>query len=330
MTSLLERKLIVVTGKGGAGKTTIAAALGLLSARRGRRALVAELGDQRRLPGLYGDSSAQRAGVETELSENLWGTTIDPNRALIEWLRAIGGRIPARVLAASNSFQYFAAAAPGARELLSIVKLRELCGRYDHVVLDAPATGHALALLGSARTFASIVRTGPLSEQARRARALLEDPSHSGYLAVALGTEMAVTETLELERGLSRTLGRSLEAVVVNGSLPRRFTREELARIATSDGRVRNTGGRATGVTPRGAPQNTQRGDIAHRAARMAIVAHERARLQSNQIARLRRGLSASGSEAPPVVLTVPFLYQAELDLAALADIAARIERRLG
>src|ERR1700729_1834039 len=217
MASLLERKLIVVTGKGGTGKSTVACALGLIGARRGLRTLVAELGDQQRIPELFEATGGGTERLDTEhtkaqrhdaehmdpdrpdylrhgrhtgilrLQESLWSTSIDPDRALIEWLQTLAGRITGRLLAASNTFHYFAAAAPGAKELVTMVRVRELCeGRdaakhgsrnssheqrdpapYDLVILDAPATGHALALLRSPQTFASIVRVGPLAEQAQ-------------------------------------------------------------------------------------------------------------------------------------------------------------------
>src|SRR6202167_2172710 len=232
--SILERKLVIVTGKGGVGKTTIAAALGLAAAERGLRTIVVELGDQRRLPALLsgepphgrGDPLRQsEAGGETVLGENLWGVTIDPDRALLEWLQALGGRVPGRVLAGSSTFQYFAAAAPGAKELVSMVKIWELtqgerwrrrATGYDLVVLDGPATGHALGMLSSPQTFGAIARVGPIAGQAQKVGALLENPARTSYLAVAQGTEMAVTETLELTDGLHRHLGRELDAVIVN------------------------------------------------------------------------------------------------------------------
>jgi anion-transporting ArsA/GET3 family ATPase len=91
---VLERKLVVVTGKGGVGKTTIACALGLAAAERGLRTIVVELGEQRRLPALLADASRREngrspkesdAGEETSLGEHLWSVTIDPDRALLEW-----------------------------------------------------------------------------------------------------------------------------------------------------------------------------------------------------------------------------------------------------
>jgi hypothetical protein len=311
MTPLLARRLIVVTGKGGAGKTTIATALGLLAARQGRRTLVAEVGERQHIPGLLGRPEPAQAGIEVDLAPGLSGISIDPDRALADWLRALGGRVSARVLLSSNTFQYFVAAAPGAREVLSMVKLLELSenedrpGRkrkgdaYDLVILDAPATGHALALLSSPRTFAGLARVGPIAAQTRLVSDLLKDPERSGYVAVAQGTEMAVAETLELREGLHSELGRELDLVVANAALPRRFDERELSRIAAVSGSHPTT--RAASVA--------------------AHAVHQRGRAQNNQLARMRRHHEH--------VLRVPFVFAAGLDEAALQRLADRLEREL-
>jgi anion-transporting ArsA/GET3 family ATPase len=324
MTSLLERKLLVVAGKGGVGRTTIASAIGLLAAGRGLRTLVVEVAHQDRLPELFG-LAAQGPGIETELREGLWSLSIDSDRALLEWLQALGGRVSGRLLASSSTFQYFTAAAPGAKELVSMVKIWELTqgkrrhGRtvgYDLVVLDAPATGHALGLLQSPRTFGAIARVGPIAAQARQVQELLEDPARCGYLAVAQGTEMAVIETVELDAGLRRELDRRLHAVIVNAVLPRRFTGPELARLAQlSDG--------VSARPPRTrASRHRPASDSLIRSATLAARAvHQRARYQHNQIARLRRRRFD--------VVSIPFQFGAELDLPALTRIAEHLSRRL-
>jgi anion-transporting ArsA/GET3 family ATPase len=307
MQSLLDRKLVFITGKGGVGKTTMAAAVGMLGARAGRRTVVVEVGEQSRLTDLYGIPTPE-PGVETGLEPGLSSISIDPDRALLEWLQALGGRVSGRVLASSGTFQYFAAAAPGAKELVSMVKIWQLTrggGRrrstgHDLVVVDAPATGHALGMLRSPQTFGSIARVGPIAGQTRHVRDLLEDRERTAYLAVALATEMAVTEALELQEGLQAQLARGLDAVLVNGLLPRRFSPAELERIE----------GLAGG----------SRGVIAG-AARVARTVHDRARFQHNQLARLRRRSFE--------VLGVPFVWGARLDLEAVQGIAGRLERKL-
>jgi anion-transporting ArsA/GET3 family ATPase len=308
MASLLHRKLLVLTGKGGVGKTTVSVALGLIAAERGLRTIVVEVGEQRRLAELFGVSPVQ-AGAETELRENLWSVSLDPDRALLEWLQSIGGRVSGRVLASSGTFQYFAAAAPGAKELVSMVTIWKLtqdgrgrgkgAGGYDLVILDAPATGHALGLLHSPQTFGAIARVGPIASQTRQVGELLADPARSGYLAVALPTEMAVTEALELQDGLHRQIDRSLDAVIVNGTLPRRFSAAELARIDDLD------------------PSEA----VTRSAALAAHAVHDRANFQHNQLARLRR----RDFEVHPI----PFLFVPELDLHAVERIAGHLSKQL-
>jgi anion-transporting ArsA/GET3 family ATPase len=218
----------------------------------------------------------------------------------------LGGRISGRILATSGTFQYFAAAAPGAKELVSMVKLWELAeskrkrgaaAGYDLVVLDGPATGHALGMLESPRTFGAIARVGTVAAQTERVHAFLADPARTGYVAVASASEMAVSETIDLQQGLDRRLGRELDAVVVNAVLPRRFSEAELEAVE-------------------------RLGDpLARSAARAARSVHERARYQRNQITRLRRRRFT--------VLAVPFQFRSELDLAAVRRVAEHLGRSL-
>jgi Anion-transporting ATPase len=335
MASLLHRKLLVLTGKGGVGKTTISAALGLIAAERGLRTIVVEMGEQRRLAELFGVSPEQ-AGAETELRENLWSVSLDPDRALLEWLQSLGGRVSGRLLASSGTFQYFAAAAPGAKELVSMVTIWKLTeggrgrgrrpGGYDLVILDAPATGHALGLLHSPQTFGAIARVGPIASQTKKVGELLADPTRSGYLAIALPTEMAVTEALELQDGLHRQIDRSLDAVVVNGTLPRRFSAVELARIDSLDGGAPSVGGAPPDLGKGGKRRDRSAepwaGDTVLRSAALAAHAvHDRASFQHNQLARLRR----RDFEVHPV----PFLFVAELDLPAVERIAGHLSKQL-
>ena len=328
MTSLLERKLLVVTGKGGVGKSTVAAAVGLLAAERGARVIVVEVGDQARLPELYGVESTE-AGVEIELERRLFSISIDPDRALLEWLQKLGGRVSGRLLASSSTFQYFAAAAPGAKELVSMVKIWELtqgqrwrrgAAPYDLVVIDGPATGHALGMLRSPSTFGAIARVGPIAGQSEQVRELLADPTSSGFLAVAQATDMAVSETLELRDDLHQHLDRVLETVVVNGILPQRFTVAELGRIA----RLNGSGAQAEEPEERSTGKRsaaTEGAAVVRSAALAARAVHDRAGFQHNQLARLRR----RGFE----VLGVPFVFAAELDLAAVRRIAERLGQKM-
>ena len=196
-----------MTGKGGVGKTTVAAAIGLAAAEAGRRTIVCEVAEQDRVSRAF-----RREGVtaetEVQLAENLWAITIDPTEALREWLaKQLGGGAPLRLMTRSHAFQYFVAAAPGAKELITIAKVWELAQpsrwdarnrTYDLVVVDAPASGHGLAMLTTPRTFGEIARVGPIRRQATKIQEMLGDGERTGYVAVALPEEMPVVETLEL------------------------------------------------------------------------------------------------------------------------------------
>ncbi len=324
MAALLDRRLLVVTGKGGVGKTTIAAALGLMAAEQGRRALVVELGHQSRLPEIFGLEAGEQ-GTPTRLLAGLSSLTVDPDRALLEWLQALGGRVSGRILASSGTFQYFAAAAPGARELVAMIKVWRLTqgkgAKADLVILDAPATGHALGLLRSPHTFGAIARVGPVARHAEQVGQLLGDPARSAYLGVALPTEMAVTEALELQDGLQAALGRDLEDVVVNGLLPRRFQAAELdrAELALQDELAPS---HPAGARPRGArTRDPDEAALLRAALDAAREAHDRGAFQHNQVARLRRrGFQTIGT---------PFLWHGATDAEAVRTIAGRLAQGL-
>src|SRR3954467_7624918 len=231
--SLLDKSLVYVTGKGGVGKTTVAAAIGLAAAARGRQTIVCEVAEQHHMSEVF---SVAGEDNEIRLADGLYGVSIDPQRALQEWLgRQVGGAA-LKVLTRSHAFQYFVAAAPGAKELITIAKVWEMAQgtrwtssnrTYDTVVVDAPASGHGLAMLRTPGTYGSIARVGPIQRQAHKVRDMLRDRERTGYVAVALPEEMPVNETLELEDKLRDTVGAELDAIVVNGVYPERFNGEE-------------------------------------------------------------------------------------------------------
>ncbi|HUA11364.1 MAG TPA: ArsA family ATPase [Solirubrobacteraceae bacterium] len=308
MNGLLGRELVVLAGKGGVGRTTTAAAVGVVASERGARTIVVEVGEQARVPALLGARPAE-LGETVRLTPSLAAMTIDPDRALLRWLQKVGGRAAGRLLASSSTFQYFAAAAPGARELVVMVAIWQLTAaspergeHFDLVVVDAPASGHALAMLGSPATFGSIARVGPIAHHSEEVTRLLGDELRSGYLAVTLADEMAVTETLELRDALAAKLGRDLDGVIVNQLLPRRFSDSELER--------------AEALRPRGATASAVRA-----AVRAARDVETRARTQQSHLRRLR----ASGLD----VVTVPFLWSEEVGREEVDAIAARLARRL-
>jgi anion-transporting ArsA/GET3 family ATPase len=298
---LSDKRLLFVTGKGGVGKSTVAIALGIAAARRGGRTIVAELSGQARAAGAFG--VAATPGRELELEPGLFAISVDVPTAMEEYLHERAGRI-GDLLAASRAFHAFAAATPGMRELLAIGKVWELAqdrrrvpgGRpYDLVIVDAPATGHALGALRAPRTFAEIARIGPIANQGRQIAATLSDPAQTGVVAVALPEEMPVSETLVLQRRLRDELGLELAQVVLNACLPERIGPRQAQTLRTAIERAR---------TP-----------LVAAALRAAASEHARAALQDEQRARL-----AAGAGLEPLAL--PYLFGPELDRPALATLA--------
>jgi anion-transporting ArsA/GET3 family ATPase len=302
MPSLLDRRLVVVTGKGGVGKTTVAAALGLVAARAGKRTVICEVAEQERLSDLFGVDGAGHE--ERELAPNLHTVSVDPDLAKEEWLRyQLKSGTLAGVLGGSSVFRYLSAAAPGLSELVTMGKVWDLAqlerrtggSVFDLAIVDAPATGHGVAMLRAPSTYASVARVGPIRRQALQIDAFLRDRARTGVMVVAAPEEMPVNETLDLEERLRDEMAMAIDLAVVNAVYPERFTRAEAERLRASrkDGPVR-----------------------------AALAEHERVRGQRAQLRRLRRGLDAP-------VATLPFCFEPELGLAQLEELARRLERAL-
>jgi anion-transporting ArsA/GET3 family ATPase len=300
---LSSKRLLVVTGKGGVGKSTVAAALAIAAARRGRQTIVAEVAARSDVASLLGVSGAA-PGREVELAPGLHHVSIEPQGALAEYIRdEVPGRVPGMILARSRAFDVLATATPGMRELLTVGKVWELGQRprrtpgarsYDLVILDAPASGHAAALLGAPRTFASIANVGPVARQGAAIDRMLRDRRFTGVIAVATAEQMAVSETLELRRTLAESLEIALEGVVVNRVLPARFSAADTRKLAS-------------------APD-----DPPVRSARWFAA---RARAQRAQMARLRRGVRGVPS------MTLPFLFGDDLGQTEVEALARKLQR---
>jgi anion-transporting ArsA/GET3 family ATPase len=311
VAELLDKRLLFVAGKGGVGRTTVAASLGLLAARRGKRTIVVEVAGQERV-----SKSFRHAGVgyrETELAENLYAISIDPDKSLEEFLvDQVGSKRLAGLLFHNRIFEYFAAATPGLRELVTIGKVWELAllerrrrgdTPYDLVILDGPPTGQGLGMLRTPQTFADVARVGPVRKKALIIDAFLRDPAQTGVVTVALPEEMPVNETVEFGDRLRDQMGYEPGLVVMNALLPDRFSAEDAEAIE----RVNGDGG-----------------DPAVAAAlRVALSEHRRSAAQGAQLARLEDGVG----EVPVVLL--PFLFDTDLGLDEWEELSRDLEEHL-
>ena len=200
---LTASRILIVAGKGGTGKSTVARALAVCAARRGLRTLLVALdGVTPLVPPTPGLDILQ----------------LTPGRALAEHLEGRGLGLVSRRLANSGLVELVASTAPGIDDLLVLGRIKSLArgGGHDIVVVDGPAVGHALDMLRAPARLAAAVTGGPIAQQAAEAAAMLADPSMCRIVLVTTPAVTPVQETTEAARALWEGTSSTLAAVVVN------------------------------------------------------------------------------------------------------------------
>ena len=225
---LLNRQLLFVTGKGGVGKTTVAAAIAQLAAQQGKRTLVCEMDAKGALAAAFDCSPFPYAAKQ--IDSNLFGMAMNTEDSLREYLKLFV-RIPfvGRIGPLARTFDFVADAAPGVKEILAIGKLcYEVRERtYDLVVVDAEASGHIVGQIGAPRVISELVQVGLVREQTKWMLDILEDPALTGLVTVTTPEEMPVNETIELIARVREQTKVDLAGIIVNRVLPALFgTRE--------------------------------------------------------------------------------------------------------
>ena len=228
MTDLFDLDLLFVTGKGGVGKTTVAAALAEVAARRGQRVLVCEMDAKGALATAF--EVAELSFETTEVAPNLHAMSMSTEDSLREYLR-LYVKIPliGRLGVLASTFDFVADAAPGVKEILAVGKLCwEVKERnYDLVVVDAEASGHVVSQIGAPRVIADLVQVGLVREQTQWMLDILEDPERTGVVVTTTPEEMPVIESIELLQRLTAETGTHAAAIVANRVLPAMFDRTE-------------------------------------------------------------------------------------------------------
>ncbi len=228
---LNDKRLIVVTGKGGVGKTTVAAALALQSAKEGKRTLVCEVNTRERISGLLG--KPETGPNVTAIDENLWAVDVRPHEAMREYaLMLLKFESIYNAVFENRVVRYFLRFIPSLQELVLLGKIlfhlkekrADGSWRFDRIIIDAPATGHAVTFFSVPQVIIDTVPPGAMSSDATWMRDYLIDPKMTAVVLVSLPEEMPVNETLDLHASLTTKVKMKPQLVVLNGFIEPRFS----------------------------------------------------------------------------------------------------------
>ncbi len=311
LDDILSRRLIIVSGKGGVGKTTVAATLGLLAAEAGKKTLIAEINAAERMADLF--KTPPIGYKETRLSEKLFAINIDPRSAFEEYiLEQIHSSKLFHLVFENRFVRKFLDATPGLNELLEIGKIWALTERdldesgerpkYDLVIVDAPATGHGLAFLNVARVVVEAVRVGPLKNKAEQIMRLIQDPKKTLLILTTLAEEMPVNETLEMMESARSKVKIACGPVIANALFPSIFEDKEWKNLSQKIARAEDP-------------------EIQKPLCLVTDLYRKRVLLERFYLNKLKMNLDARAH-----LLLLPFLFKTEFNVNALEELATHLE----
>jgi anion-transporting ArsA/GET3 family ATPase len=319
-------RVLFVSGKGGVGKTTIAASLALSAARTGKKVCVVEMDQKGSLTQIFGRS---HAGYEpSEIFPDVWAISVAAEEALIEYLDVqYHMKRISKAFSGVHFIDYITTAAPGLKDILVLGKIWYLeRGRagggskqdFDLIVVDAPAAGHMLTFLSAPAGLSDAVRMGPVRRQAEWLLEMLQDPARSRAHLVTLAEEMPVSETLESAGALRDRIGIEVWPIFANGVYPEVFTtkEEELLKDVRSDGSLDEllTEAQRTNI---GLDSDDLEAFVGY-----ADFLFSRRDIQTGHLKQLKEG-------AAEPIIELPFLFAAKIGLPELEELADAIEERV-
>jgi len=297
-----------VAGKGGVGKTTVSATLARAAALAGLSTLIVEVEGKSGLPGMFGqgelgyDEVVLSPGGGPDGAGDVRARTLTADAALLEYLRDHGLSRISKRLVSSGALDVVATAAPGIKDILLLGKVKQLEreGVADLIVLDAPAAGHAITFLQSARSLIDTVSVGPINAQARDVLELLEDHERCQVVLVTIPEETPVNEAVETAFSLEDRVGIGLGPIVVNGVYP---ALDGLTAVPAE-----------VAAAAEAADVSLRDGE-AEALAAAAAFRLDRAALQAEQVGRLE-------SQLPLPQLRLPFVFTTDIGPADLDRLA--------
>ncbi|MBT3219875.1 MAG: hypothetical protein HN348_12365 [Proteobacteria bacterium] len=230
--SLWDRRLIVITGKGGVGRSTLSTTIALAAGNAGRRVCVVELYGLGHIAHLFGK---KRSYKPVTIHPGVDLVSLTPHDAVADFGRRklrVGGLMS--LLFRSRIIRGFIDGVPGLHDLVQLGKIEDMLNNprlgdnvYDHVLLDAPATGHGLTMLSSARTMYDMTRVGPFADLAHMIEEFLDDREQTAFLLASLPEILPISETLQLISSIKADWNH-LAAVLVNQVRPSPLPHPEL------------------------------------------------------------------------------------------------------
>ncbi len=309
MAGVLDRSVLLVTGKGGVGKSTVAASLARRAQADGKRVLLIEFESVSRVAPLFGLQEAPLEPIQLEKGLDLMGFD------LLDALHGFAGdqlkvRALAKLALSNKVVRGFFLAMPAIRSILFLYHLQQLEAthgprgdrRWDLIVCDMPTSGFVAGLYGVPAMVRQIFRVGPLAEVAESMAQLLFDPLRLGVVLVTLPEEMPVVETIELRHELRRRHGVEVAAIVVNGLYPELVDGDELAALSA--------------VVDEPGMSSEDRN-----AAEQLLWAAE---VMRGRAARARRVLPDLEHVAGETLVALPHLFRRKLHLDSIDALAAR------
>jgi len=297
--SLFDKKLLVIAGKGGVGRTTVSAALAVAAAERGKRVLICQTKSKERLSTLFG---IHHVGTETvRVRDNVHAVNMTPQAALREYgAMVLHSEFIAKQVLENKVSRTFLKAVPGLEDyaMLGKVWFHTTEPSWDLVIMDGPATGHLLTMLAIPLAILDTVPEGPLTRPASATLSLLRDPARAAMVIVTLAEDLPSNEAIELANHQQQGVRMPLGPLVVNQLYPPRFATGPSARAVAS--------------LPEGCDAALEP------LLRSARTAQRRRALNERYLERLKHDL-------PQPQIQLPYLFRAEFGVEAVVELAHRL-----